>query len=434
MTDGKKISWSDVNLYRSAANILMTDDRMTSVIDAYPQFLAHPSASGHAYFQAESEADGMEAGVILKRTGGGSHDTTWEFRLGANEKDLEWYSSELGAVAMELTSAGQLELPVQGSGGGILIGGDTTLQRVAAGVLRISGALEKLEFHTDTNIYRGGANILETDDAFHVGDYLKIFGASGLIIGADTNLYRSAANVLRTDDDFQVANSIRIDGVALYFGSLADTNLYRSAANILKTDDQFHMAGAFFRILNDSASIYLGAASDVVLYRGGADLLMTDDDFRIADGKELQWSDVNLYRGAANRLDTDDVFRPIEIFFAPTGVTDPLITVATANQGDIGTNLSHLNASYINNYNARHIPTVSPKDKEKALDKLIKIGKPRFSKAEYGSRYSFEPDQLPEEMIYTAKDGSKHAEIHRICGFLLQTVIELKEEIEELKK
>jgi len=77
---------------------------------------------------------------------------------------------------------------------------------------------------SDINLYRSAANILETDDAFHVGNYLKIFGAGGLIIGADTNLYRSAANVLRTDDLLDAVLGFQVNGVAGDDGSFTSAD------------------------------------------------------------------------------------------------------------------------------------------------------------------------------------------------------------------
>jgi len=77
---------------------------------------------------------------------------------------------------------------------------------------------------SDINLYRSAANILETDDAFHVGDYLKIFGASGLILGADVNLYRSAANVVKTDDLLDAVLGFQVNGVAGVDGSFTSAD------------------------------------------------------------------------------------------------------------------------------------------------------------------------------------------------------------------
>jgi hypothetical protein len=60
----------------------------------------------------------------------------------------------------------------------------------------------------DTHLYRNAANVLKTDDEFVIGinggkDTLALTDTNadvGITIGGDTNLYRSAANELATDD------------------------------------------------------------------------------------------------------------------------------------------------------------------------------------------------------------------------------------------
>jgi hypothetical protein len=91
--------------------------------------------------------------------------------------------------------------------------------------------------------------------------------ADGITFGADTNLYRGGANVLQTDDQIRTIGSatssigyssfvsgdtfarfyIQTDG-QLYWGDgsgAQDTTLYRSAANTLRTDDAFNVNGTF---------------------------------------------------------------------------------------------------------------------------------------------------------------------------------------------
>lgn len=94
----------------------------------------------------------------------------------------------------------------------------------------------------DTNLYRGGENLLATDDTFRIrgetqserpsatdnaivvgvnGDSIKRFlvRTDGLLAwgngtnSRDTNLYRSAANTLKTDDNLIVDGNLTVNGV-----------------------------------------------------------------------------------------------------------------------------------------------------------------------------------------------------------------------------
>jgi len=77
-------------------------------------------------------------------------------------------------------------------------------------------------FWSDVNLYRGGVNVLKTDDSLHIaGALFKILNDSATInLGAaeDINLYRGAADVLKTDDAFD-ADSFKVAGAAGADGS-----------------------------------------------------------------------------------------------------------------------------------------------------------------------------------------------------------------------
>ncbi|MGA5435475.1 hypothetical protein ACPCIZ_12875 [Streptomyces cellulosae] len=55
---------------------------------------------------------------------------------------------------------------------------------------------------------------------------------------ADTNLYRGAANLLQTDDTFRIGSASTLE-----LGTTGDTNLYRVSGNALATDDSFTVFG-----------------------------------------------------------------------------------------------------------------------------------------------------------------------------------------------
>lgn len=100
----------------------------------------------------------------------------------------------------------------------------------------------------DTNLYRGGNDRLQTDDAFYVGNNIFIQPTGGMTI----NLGGIATNVLTAgvpgdaESRFQIQETGKIEwGPG---GSTArDTNLYRYGANGLATDDYFYAKGQFIQ-------------------------------------------------------------------------------------------------------------------------------------------------------------------------------------------
>jgi len=322
------LEWGgDTNLYRSAANVLMTDDWIELAIGrgigvsyatvdgwyrpTYGMVIAYSETLGSVQFMAHP----------------------WGY-----PPAFTWRSGLDNSIWMALTGAGQLQLPLVGSSGGLVLGGDAILYRSAANVLHtvnnfdvygnislggsyncyLSGASPALNFGNgvdawDVNLYRSAANVLKTDDSFQCGDLtiskanaslyidatsgnpvlqikkgsyywnqyiqdlianalswnygggsvlmclttagqltLPTQGTSGgLLIGGDTQLYRAGANYLQTPDNFIIGDTnynlyIQSDTPKINFGDRSgawDVNLYRSAANILKTDDSFQAAG-----------------------------------------------------------------------------------------------------------------------------------------------------------------------------------------------
>jgi len=173
---------------------------------------------------------------------------------------------------------------------------------------------------TDTNLYRSGANQLNTDDnfasTFNGGkttfQLTDTTANVGMTIGGDTNLYRSGAGVLQTDSLLSTTansgkNTLHLNNTAFNVGMTIgqDTNLYRSAASTLKTDSSFIVDGASFAV--NSASITLGdAATDTVTINAGPVSLVNAtaaaDALEFGNGANL----ANLYRSTNDTLRTDD--------------------------------------------------------------------------------------------------------------------------------
>lgn len=191
---------------------------------------------------------------------------------------------------------------------------DTTLERFAAGDLKTAGVFRAVQLRSEGNVYV---------DETAVGGRVY-FGSS-----FDVSIYRGGSDILATDDQFWSAESVvahateanqvwigatasAVLGPGITFGSSMDTNVYRGGADILKTDDNFEAAQ--LRAINaanqgvivlqlgtngaanpqlkiDAAGTHYwgdgSAAQDTNLYRGGANQLKTDDDFMVGNSKIL---------------------------------------------------------------------------------------------------------------------------------------------------
>ncbi len=190
----------------------------------------------------------------------------------------------------------------------------------------------------DVNLYRSGASLLKTDDAFlaaanivagHTGAQQAEIGAAGpggqagIRFGAasDAAIYRTAAATLRTDGILQVNGNLNFvnDGIGLNFGVSQDVNLYRGAANLLLTDDTFQAAaflskGPYRTDLAVETSVAFGA------------LKLADLDYRFAiqGTGVILWGtgsgaqDTNLYRSGAGILKTDGKLAIASMTIDPT--------------------------------------------------------------------------------------------------------------------
>lgn len=144
----------------------------------------------------------------------------------------------------------------------------------------------------DVNLYKGGTNILSTDDSLYAGGNVESWqGASSQILlgtlggepiiyfgnGLDTDLQRSGASTLRTSSSLFVAGNTLVGNKDVYvdynnatnklfFGSAADTNLYRASANQLRTDDSLDVLGTLTapNVATRLAETVLGSAAGSV--------------------------------------------------------------------------------------------------------------------------------------------------------------------------
>lgn len=289
-------SAQDTNLYRSAANVLKTDDSLAVVGSIY----ADNSGAGSALFF------GSAADANLYRANAGVLQTDGVFIAAGgrvNLTDITNGAVELGGLGNN-PGAQQPYIDFHYAPAGTFTAQDFNMriQNIADKALQFSDNTNYLEvngaaggsgkmgllINGDTNLFRYAADILATDDAFlsqpgggvstaigirytGASNWTRGFFATGiywdgtqwsaptfggnngwsLIAGDGANsaigFYMDpstgASNRTYTEVQFAATLSVRMaanvggsGNPGIQFGSASDTNLYRSGSNVLKTD------------------------------------------------------------------------------------------------------------------------------------------------------------------------------------------------------
>jgi len=258
-------SAADTNLYRSAADILKTDDQFQS---------------GNAIV--------ANVGAAWQTTlGGGGTGFATVYFGSANDTNLYRSSAGVlktdGSLIVPGTGAGFPLTVAAGSGNGPLVL-TTGAYRALSFQAALADANPAFALHGDglmrwgpggatpwdTNLYRFNAGALKTDGSLYAGNLLGALGSSDVSLkwsvrasdgmlqwgpgnaGQDTNLYRSQAGALKTDGHILVGVPGDTYGrVRLFSGTNGeisfgpggasgfDSQIYRSAANQLKTQGMF---------------------------------------------------------------------------------------------------------------------------------------------------------------------------------------------------
>ncbi len=254
----------DTNLYRNAANNLRTDDEFWSSQPIYASIGAGqvgigttgPSGSPTILFGSAGDTNLYRSAADTLSLG---NDDDLRVSNAAGEEIRLQTDSSASYVNITNSAAGDWAQHIK------LIGDTAARLRVLSG-----GTLEWGNGTTiDTNLYRAGADLLQTDDQLRVNRSTSAAtGLSTIVSGdalprwlaqaggtlqwgdgtnaLDTNLYRASASLLKTDDSFHASDFGVVGPAGIIFdaNSSGDTNLYRSAANTLKTDDNFIVGGA----------------------------------------------------------------------------------------------------------------------------------------------------------------------------------------------
>lgn len=252
----------DTNLYRSAADVLKTDDALVVVGNLTAAKLLFAAlgqiyvSGSTAYFRnaADSAYIGIDANNVTARG----------LFTAFNTLNSNLPLTTTNGWVISVTGESQNRLMIDATGK----------------MLWGSGSLTG-----DTNLYRSAADVLKTDDAFYAsgvrsertgapGQYIHLSGGdvSGYYIttegtSASKTLFinnNGVGGVTPGEIHFQQGGvkRIGINGDGFVFGSGSDTNLYRIAGDALATDDDFvlNTAGKGIKI-KEGSNAKLGVAT-----------------------------------------------------------------------------------------------------------------------------------------------------------------------------
>jgi hypothetical protein len=207
-----------------------------------------------------------------------------------------------------------------------------------------NAATAKINFHTDTSLFRVSANTLKASGDFDTGG--NIHAGSQVYVGSatsvDTPIYRYAANYVGTIGSFISEGALSAWGfktlatgdttprvflrndAMLQFGggtTALDTNLYRVGAGTLRTDGGMWFSGPILNlssyvaanynmttqvIIGDSgagvAGIAFGSASDATINRASAGTLDFNTLTRLSFGR------ITARNGLADQVNIGDLF------------------------------------------------------------------------------------------------------------------------------
>jgi hypothetical protein len=322
---------ADVNLYRSAANILKTDDQLFvgGGLISLGTAVTSAAQSPSIHSDGTNVYHGLNNGVFFFRPMGASFNGGMLRLLGgATGAELTFFSEDgtgdvnlYRAAANTLKSddnlhlAGGLWLDTDGGGDSLIFGSaaDIALYRVGAGILGVNGQMY-LEGATPYLVIRptGSANA-----KFYAGPAGNLAWGDGTTT-QDTNLYRAATNELKTDGTFTavgtivaslgtankqvVLGDIGAGGGLAFLGPVSyDTWFYRAGVDTLKASGNLRVDD--YLVVDDSntgAPLYFGSAGDTAMARTAANevSMAAGDTFKVSDAG-LKFSDNSVQVSAA---------------------------------------------------------------------------------------------------------------------------------------
>ena len=239
-----------------------------------------------------------------------------------------------------LTVTGSLSIIAVASNAGITLGGDTTLSRLRERELQVSSALV-----VGGSLSILGSGLADGSPSLTADGSLNlntVGGVAGITFGGETTLFRSSANVLRTGGDFEVSGATTILGNAVLTtdptltvtGSLSiiavasnagvtfggDTTLSRLRARELQVSSALVVGGSLSilgsGLADGSASLTVGGSLNLNIVGGVAGITFGGE--------------TTLFRESANQLKTGGAFQvsgATTILGNAVLTTDPTLTV-----------------------------------------------------------------------------------------------------------
>ncbi|MBW3568879.1 hypothetical protein KY385_01995, partial [Candidatus Parcubacteria bacterium] len=240
---------TDTNLYRSAANVLKTDD----------SFSIQTATNSATAFQVQNAAG---TNLLSVNTNDGKIIANADINLSA-DKTLTLDGSTGNATLKYLSGTSSIQLGNYNAGGDIQVQSDSFK------------FLNTTDYSTNFQINNNGEAIFknrsDSSTAFHIQN-----AAGQNLLVADTTNQRLAVGpaAVPANGILTVGTDTTTASGGLYFGT--DTNLYRSAANTLKTDDSFIAANITTAITTKTAN-YTATASDSVILgdAGGGSIVIS---------------------------------------------------------------------------------------------------------------------------------------------------------------
>ncbi|MBI1856885.1 hypothetical protein HYS01_01295, partial [Candidatus Saccharibacteria bacterium] len=278
---GSGTATRDTNLYRSAADTLKTDDALQIVPTSNTSLFLSVSGTTTT---ATVNARGISVTPIFTGSadGPGGLSAQPEFKPSANISTAYGFinlarSTPPSGVTIGTVYAGFNRIDTGSDSGAVT---NATAMYVAAPVLGtivpaniygIDVAGQTLGSASNIGVRIAGASTYSLQLSSTAGT-----AASGITFGTDTNLYRSAANVLMTDDAFTAAGQITSNSL---FQSTRTTPTAIAYQGYIAGD-----SNARFRIQADGTILWGDGTNpiDTNLYRSAADTLKTDDTLLVA--------------------------------------------------------------------------------------------------------------------------------------------------------
>lgn len=308
----------DVQLYRSAANVLTIPDAVT-----VGAALELDGTTGYTTYRTT-------AGSIYKSTSGGGAYPFLEsnnliiqgYNLSTFDRDIVFATGNTPVVRMIIGRTGLVSFPVVGATAGISIGGDVQLYRSAVNELTIpdkviisgfglnqtttdtSGSIinsfQGITLFTATSSTLSSFVVRPSDDSnptqemfilqnaagsAYVARFLKngqlqliTAGSSGgIVLGADATLYRGAANVLQSGSSFISGGYVQLGAIAGNPGTLAvGQNWYNST----QKSQRFYVPAG---VIGQIGSLYQTTADATAITGVTAETLM-NQSYAIAAG------------------------------------------------------------------------------------------------------------------------------------------------------